>query len=482
MNHRIRLRRKPRKPRISNKFFYEIIVITPIILLISFFVAPVRSFDSARDLRAKEKEILDEILGTEKNPTRYDKRIRPAGQPKNDTSEFPLMVEVNMMIRSISRIDDVAMEYAVQITHREEWNDTRLEYSDKLDMESMQIQYLVLTDPKRIWMPDLFFRNEKQGHNHEIIMPNVLVRIYPTGRVLFSIRLSLTLFCPMDLHYFPLDKQTCDINMGSYGYTSTNLKFYWRKTDPVQIPASPNLPRFALDKWEAEDCEQGTSTSTGNYTCIRVRLTFKREFSYYLIQIYFPCVMLVIVSWVSFWLDPNAIPARVSLGVTTLLTMATQISGINASLPPVSYIKAIDVWTESCLTFVFMALLEFALVNYASRSDAHRAAQRSARSQLPRRRPVDIEQMAFDQDGIENEALAFVKRPLPRNVDELAEKLRVCEIHSGPPRSNILYRWLDRFPTRSKQIDVLSRICFPLGFLCFNFAYWSRYLNTDQGE
>jgi putative glutamate-gated chloride channel (fragment) len=85
--------------------------------------------------------------------------------------------------------------------------------------------------------------------------------------------------------------------------------------------------------------------------------------------------MLVIVSWVSFWLDPNAIPARVSLGVTTLLTMATQISGINASLPPVSYIKAVDVWTESCLTFVFGALLEFALINYASRCDAHQALQ-----------------------------------------------------------------------------------------------------------
>lgn len=116
----------------------------------------------------------------------------------------------------------------------------------------------------------------------------------------------------------------------------------------------------------------------GEYSCIKVELLFKREFSYYLIQIYIPCSMLVIVSWVSFWLDPNAIPARVSLGVTTLLTMATQISGINASLPPVSYTKAIDVWTGSCLTFVFGALLEFALVNYASRSDCHRAAMIAA--------------------------------------------------------------------------------------------------------
>lgn len=65
----------------------------------------------------------------------------------------------------------------------------------------------------------------------------------------------------------------------------------------------------------------------GEYSCLKVELIFKREFSYYLITIYVPCCMLVIVSWVSFWLDQNAIPARVSLGVTTLLTMSTQTSG-----------------------------------------------------------------------------------------------------------------------------------------------------------
>jgi len=126
---------------------------------------------------------------------------------------------------------------------------------------------------------------------------------------------------------------------------------------------------------------KGWRDFAGVYSCLRVDLLFKREFSYYLIQIYIPCCMLVIVSWVSFWLDQSAVPARVSLGVTTLLTMATQTSGINQTLPPVSYTKALDVWTGVCLTFVFGALLEFALVNYASRSDQHRENVKKQRRQ-----------------------------------------------------------------------------------------------------
>ena len=89
----------------------------------------------------------------------------------------------------------------------------------------------------------------------------------------------------------------------------------------------------------------------GEYSCLKVNLLFKREFSYYLIQIYIPCCMLVIVSWVSFWLDANAVPARVSLGVTTLLTMATQTTGINNSLPPVSYTKVNQFSFENIFPF-----------------------------------------------------------------------------------------------------------------------------------
>ena len=65
----------------------------------------------------------------------------------------------------------------------------------------------------------------------------------------------------------------------------------------------------------------------------------------------------------SFWIKPEAAPARVTLGVTSLLTLSTQHAKSQASLPPVSYLKAVDAFMSVCTIFVFMALMEYCLVN-----------------------------------------------------------------------------------------------------------------------
>lgn len=77
---------------------------------------------------------------------------------------------------------------------------------------------------------------------------------------------------------------------------------------------------------------------TGKFTCIEVKFHLERQMGYYLIQMYIPSLLIVILSWVSFWINMDAAPARVALGITTVLTMTTQSSGSRASLPKVNLI------------------------------------------------------------------------------------------------------------------------------------------------
>ena len=74
---------------------------------------------------------------------------------------------------------------AVQYIFRVLWP---LKSDLKVDSNLGKIKYLTMTDASKVWMPDTFFRNEKEAKKHEIIVPNVYVRIYPNGDILYSIR------------------------------------------------------------------------------------------------------------------------------------------------------------------------------------------------------------------------------------------------------------------------------------------------------
>lgn len=75
---------------------------------------------------------------------------------------------------------------------------------------------------------------------------------------------------------------------------------------------SLNLPRFSIERYSSSYCN--VKTNTGEYSCLTVDLVFKRQFSYYLITIYVPGCMLVIVSWVNFWLDPKVNNIKLKIG------------------------------------------------------------------------------------------------------------------------------------------------------------------------
>lgn len=52
----------------------------------------------------------------------------------------------------------------------------------------------------------------------------------------------------------------------------------------------------------------------GYYTCVEVIFTLRRQVGFYLMGVYAPTLLIVVLSWLSFWINPDASAARVPLG------------------------------------------------------------------------------------------------------------------------------------------------------------------------
>lgn len=91
-------------------------------------------------------------------------------------------------------------------------------------------------------------------------------------------------------------------------------------------------------------------------------IQFERRLLYYIFGYYVPSFLIFILSWISLWIDPRSVPARVSLGIITILAMGSFLNNTNG--PKVAYATAMDIYVITCYVFVFVSLLEYALVHY----------------------------------------------------------------------------------------------------------------------
>ncbi|KAK3572687.1 hypothetical protein QTP86_004133 [Hemibagrus guttatus] len=251
------------------------------------------------------------------------------------------------------------------------------------------------------------------------------------------------------------------------GYTMNDLIFEWQEKGPVQVAEGLTLPQFIL-KGETDLRYCTKHYNTGKFTCIEVRFHLERQMGYYLIQMYIPSLLIVILSWVSFWINMDAAPARVALGITTVLTMTTQSSGSRTSLPKVSYVKAIDIWMAVCLLFVFSALLEYAAVNFVSRQ--HKELLRFHRRRRKSRKEEEVRESrpSYAPNGGKRTS-RWPNPPIARALTRSRPR-QALTLLTRVPR-----KWGKIFIDRAKKIDTISRAGFPLAFLFFNIFYWILY-------
>ncbi|XP_056456478.1 gamma-aminobutyric acid receptor subunit alpha-4 [Gadus chalcogrammus] len=316
--------------------------------------------------------ILDRLLDG------YDNRLRPGfGGPVTE-------VKTDIYVTSFGPVSDVEMEYTMDVFFRQTWVDRRLTYEGPVEI--LRLNNLMVT---KVWTPDTFFRNGKRSVAHNMTAPNKLFRIMKNGTILYTMRLTISAECPMKLVDFPMDGHACPLKFGSYAYPKTEVIYTWTKGPEHSVevpPESSSLVQYDLTGHTVSS--ETIKSITGEYVVMTVHFHLKRKMGYFMIQTYIPCIMTVILSQVSFWINKESVPARTVFGITTVLTMTTLSISARHSLPKVSYATAMDWFIAVCFAFVFSALIEFAAVNYFTNATQEGKKKAARCPPVPQSTPV----------------------------------------------------------------------------------------------
>ncbi|ODM97183.1 Glycine receptor subunit alpha-2, partial [Orchesella cincta] len=379
------------------------------------------------------------------DPNQYDK-MRP---PKLEG--YPTKVSFHVTVMGLDSINEYSMTYAADIFFAQKWKDHRLKLPENMTAEYRLLEVGWLQE---MWRPDSFFKNAKAVTFQTMTVPNHYLWLYKDKHILYMVKLTLTLSCAMNFALYPHDTQECKLQMESLSHTTEDLVFEWDEELPLDV-YSIELPQLQLVSNKTDDCTQ--VYSTGNFTCLEVVFVLKRRLGYYVFHTYIPTCLIVIMSWVSFWIQPEAAPARVTLGVTSLLTLSTQHAKSQASLPPVSYLKAVDLFMSSCTLFVFMALMEYCLVNIVLGD-----------SEEPRNRAPSI-----DVRSTKERVLQFASRMSLRSSSVTSVNCSRERTSSGSTSAANQIKAERR--RRALAVDRFSRVAFPATFTMLNLIYWITF-------
>ncbi|XP_062706760.1 pH-sensitive chloride channel 2-like isoform X1 [Aedes albopictus] len=299
---------------------------------------------------------------------RYDRLERPVAYAENGT-KLPVQVYARAYIYFLQNLEAHDLQFKIHALLQLRYVDSRLVFKKVAPNRTEPIMgEQSLRDV--LWVPHVFLANERSSDILGTAEKDILTSVSPDGTVIISTRISATLYCWMNLQKFPFDEQHCSTVLESWMYNEADLNLQWEKKSPVTLAPELHLTEYVLlDMFTNEtminadlsDLRHGAFA--GNYSSLSFTVHLAREMGFYLMDYFIPSIMLVAISWVTFWLQADQSAPRITLGTSTMLTFITLASAQGKTLPKVSYIKASEIWFLGCTGFIFGSLVEFAFVN-----------------------------------------------------------------------------------------------------------------------
>lgn len=214
------------------------------------------------------------------------------------------------------------------------------------------------------WKPDTYLANE---------MPNGLVdttpadylRIYNNGTLFQSRRHSVVFHCNVLFFKIPVGDEICTMKFKSSSFSTKDLQFQWAEQG---IRYASDFIAFVvkISKTEQYNCT-GESDDTDNHPCIGVKLYLRRIHQTLLLQVYFPSICIVFITWLGFWIHHKEVSGRTRIATISFTAMIAESLASMVLNPDMKQMEAIQVWNSACMALVTLACLEFVIVHNIQR-------------------------------------------------------------------------------------------------------------------
>lgn len=265
-----------------------------------------------------------------------------------DPKGTPTRVEMGVYFLDVMVIDDATQTFQVDLVLSARWRDPRLAFS----VEETGLDELVLP-LEDVWYAGLSALNRRET---EIFLPD-LVQVDPDGQVTYSQRFQGTLSSRLELREFPFDSQLLPIHLVAYRYGPEEIEFVL--TDRL----TGSRGDFSVTGWVIEEGEHRAESVQlpgveDEFAGVSFFLLAKRQSSYFSLTMMVPLVLIVLMAWTVFWIDPSVVPPQVGISTAAVFSLIAFRFSLRSELPDVAYMTRADQFLLGTTLLVFAALGE----------------------------------------------------------------------------------------------------------------------------
>src|SRR6266436_2175274 len=276
----------------------------------------------------------------------------PALIDRPNADSGPTQISVGIWVADISNIDSAQQNFTAEMAVVLRWKDPRLAHTG-----NGVVRYPL----EQVWHPRIAVVNETNSVSRKF--PD-LVEVEPDGRVTYRQRYAGAFSQPLRLRSFPFDRQTFRLQFVAVRYRINEVQFVpdqdWIDNGLKQaggIAPSITLPDWTIESWNTTPLSYALAPGF-EYSGYAFEFMATRNVQNYILKVIFPLVLIVMMSWAGFWIDPVNANSQISVAVTSMLTLIAYRFTVDTQLPRLPYMTRLDVLFLVSTLLVFFSLIE----------------------------------------------------------------------------------------------------------------------------